>query len=95
MNQLVKNFENWSTFAKVIIKHQVAYVFGIQCSFKISLLQLFNLAGAQIKLSLHDRAWYSATPFRLTVKTGVQTLLARVNKASLFRCRLLYSVIVL
>jgi len=31
MNQLVKNFENWSTFAKVIIKHQVAsFVWDIQ-----------------------------------------------------------------
>jgi len=24
MNQLVEDFENWSTLAKVIIKHQVA-----------------------------------------------------------------------
>jgi len=27
-----KNFENRSTFAKVIIKHQTAYFFGTRCS---------------------------------------------------------------
>jgi len=28
-----KNFENLSTFAKGIIKHQVAYFFGTRCSY--------------------------------------------------------------
>jgi len=30
-NQLVKFFENWSLFAKVIIKHQLASFFETQC----------------------------------------------------------------
>jgi len=38
-----KNFENWSTFAKVINKHQVAYFFETPCSCYLKRIGLSNV----------------------------------------------------